>query len=332
MPSAIFDNPEYVKTNGVELAVYRAGPSLDETKKPPVFFLHGFPEMAYSWRLQMEYFADAGYSVFAPDQRGYGKSEKPDGVESYTMKILAEDLAGLLDHYGLDEVVFVGHDWGAIILWSLPLYIKDRIKGMAALNVAQIPHYPVSPVDVFRSHFGPDMYIVRFQDEGKSEAILEKDVRATMRFFMRVPGDDRDPEKVPADQTKNLDMLGMIQKGEDAWGGELLLPDDELQYYIDAFEAGGFTAPLHWYRNMTNNWEAEKPKLVDGVLPFIDKPALMITAELDRACPPQLADGLEKRVAPYTRVDLKGCGHWSQQQMPDEVNSSIHSWLQEHFG
>jgi pimeloyl-ACP methyl ester carboxylesterase len=327
----IYEKPDFVDVNDVKLAVYRHGPDHRETDKPAIVFLHGFPELAYSWRAQMQAFGDAGYPVFAPDQRGYGKSDKPEGVENYTMAHLTGDIEGLLDHYGIEQAVFVGHDWGAIILWSLPLYMNDRILGLAGLNVAHVAHYRDDPIKLFEGRFGPDMYIVRFQKEGACEPILEANVRDTVRFFMRVPGGDRDLEKKPSKQTESLDMLGMLQKGEEHWGGNLLLDDAEMQIYIDAFEQGGYTAPLHWYRNMPGNWQAEKKYLKDGVLPVIEKPSLMITADMDRACPPYLAKGMEERVKPLTLVELKGCGHWSQQQMPDAVNKAVAGWLDEYF-
>jgi pimeloyl-ACP methyl ester carboxylesterase len=327
----IYKTPDYVETNGVKLAVYRHGPDHKETAKPAIFFLHGFPELAYSWRAQMEAFGDAGYPVFAPDQRGYGNSDKPDGAENYTMAKLTGDIEGLLEHYAIEQAIFVGHDWGAIILWSLPLYMNDRILGLAGLNVAHVAHYRADPIELFKGRFGPDMYIVRFQDEGACEPILEANVRDTVRFFMRIPGGSRTADKKPSKQTENLDMLGLLQKGEEGWGGELLLDDAEMQIYIDAFEAGGFTGPLHWYRNMGNNWRAEKKHLIDGKLPVIEKPSLMITADMDRACPPHLTKGMEERVTPLTMVHLENCGHWSQQQMPAAVNSAISDWLREHF-
>ena len=327
-----FLNPDFVKTNGVTLPVYRAGPRPSDTDKPPVFFLHGFPELAYSWRSQMAALSAAGYPVFAPDQRGYGKASKPTGKENYTMAKLTGEIAGLLDHYGLQDAVFVGHDWGAIILWALPFYCKDRVKGCAGLNVPLMPHFSKDPISVFRARLGEDMYIVQFQTEDLCEPALEKDVEATFRFFLRKPSGGGGRKKTQfAFEAKGLDLMSLLLLGENAWGGELLMPEEELQFYIEAYTKGGFAGPLHWYRNMRENWEAQKQFLVDGALPVVEKPCLMITAEMDRACPPGLADGMENLCAPYQRVDLKACGHWSQQERPESVNTALLEWLAEHF-
>ncbi len=326
-----FTAPDYVNTNGVELAVYHAGPNPADTDKPTVVFLHGFPELAYSWRAQMEAMAAEGYPVFAPDQRGFGRSSKPDGKENYTMKHLTDDLVGMLDHYSVEKAVFVGHDWGALVLWSLPFYCGNRVLGYAGLNLPLTRHYPIDPISMMRAKLGEDMYIVRFQTEGACEPILEADVEQTFHFFMRRPTLGKKRESSVSFDVENLDLMSLLQKGEAAWGGELLLSETDMQVYIDAYSKGGFTAPLHWYRNMAENWEYQRRFLVDGALPKVNKPCLMITADLDRACPPTLANGMEHLCSPYTRVELKGCGHWSQQEKPAEVNKALLKWLSQHF-
>jgi len=326
-----FRNPEFVDVGEVTLPVYRGGPKPADTDKPAIVFLHGWPDLAFSWRKQMEALAAEGYPVFAPDQRGYGRASKPIGVENYTMAKLAGDLAGLLDHYGLEDAIFVGHDWGAIILWQLPHYIGERVRGYAGMAVPLMRHFPVDPISIFRARLGDDMYIVRFQTEGACEPILEADLRATFKFFHRRPASDNAPTENFSFSTKNLDLISLLQAGEAAWGGEPLLTEEELQVYVDAYAESGFTGPLHWYRNMTANWVAQKKFLVDGALPKLMKPCLMITAELDRACPPALSDGMEELCEPFERIDLKGCGHWIPAERTEDVNLALKSWLMRHF-
>ncbi|WP_417449746.1 alpha/beta fold hydrolase [Kordiimonas sp.] len=323
--------PEMVPTNGVTLGVYRMGPPPEASEKPPVFFLHGFPEIAYSWRAQMTAFAEAGHSVFAPDQRGYGVSDAPDGVAEYTMQKLTDDLRGLLDHYGIEKAVFVGHDWGAIVLWQLPFYMPDRVLGCAGLNVPLLPHYPMDPIAMFRMRFGDDMYIVRFQEEGACEPILERDLMQTFKFFLRKPNRGKVQKSDVPFEEKSLDLLGLLEKGEDAWGGEQLLSDEETAVYAKAYAKNGLTGPIHWYRNFTANWQDQKRFLEGGRLPHVNMPCLMITADLDRACPPAIAEPMADMCAPYERIDLKGCGHWSQQERADDVNAAIMDWVQRHF-
>jgi pimeloyl-ACP methyl ester carboxylesterase len=326
-----FNSPEMVDVGEVTLPVYKAGPAFCATNKPPVVFLHGFPDLAFCWRRQMEHLAALGYPVIAADQRGYGRASKAEGKENYTMAKLTGDLAGLLDHYGLEDAVFVGHDWGAIILWQLPFYMPDRVRGYVGLAVPLMRHFPIDPVSIFQARLGDKMYIVRFQTEGMCEPILERDLEATFKFFHRRPAVVADTNSDFSFSVEGLDIIGRLEAGEDAWGGEAILNEEELAYYVSAYQESGFVGPLHWYRNMAENWEAQKQFLVDGSLPKVNKPCLMITAELDRACPPSLSDGMEELCEPFERIDMKGCGHWLPAEKADEVNAALATWLDKYF-
>ncbi len=328
----IFPAPEFISTNGITMAVYRAGPNPEDTDKPAVILMHGFPEIAYSWRYQIHALAQAGYPVFVPDMRGYGLTDKPEGVQEYTMEKLSGDMAGLLSFYGMSKAVFIGHDWGALVLWSLPFYQPDILLGCVGLNVPFMPRNPkMDPIETFKAVFGKDMYIVRFQDEGYSEAILEADVARTMRFFMRRP---KISKSVPSQKSfggGNLDLLTHLQADEKTWHGENWLSANEMEVYTAAFRAGGFTAPIHYYRNMAHNWRDMERFQPAGGKPEITMPCMMITAEMDAACPPGLADGMENHCPIYKRINIKDCGHWSQQEQYQNVNLSIIEWLVEHW-
>jgi pimeloyl-ACP methyl ester carboxylesterase len=193
----------------------------------------------------------------------------------------------------------------------------------------------MDPIAMFRARFGENMYIVQFQDEGRCEPILERDLTATFRFFLRKPNRGKSWPEGKADvafEEKSLDLMGVLQKGEGSWGGTLLLPDEEIAHYAKAYARNGFTGPLHYYRNFTTNWLDQKRFLTpEGALPLLTLPCLMITAELDKACPPVIADSMAHMCAPFERVDLKDCGHWSQQEKAGEVNAAILDWLARHF-
>lgn len=330
-----FKKPEYVNSDGVMLAVYRGGPEPDATDKPALVFLHGWPDVAFTWKAQMEALAAEGYPVIAADGRGFGRSDAPKGKSEYTMAKLTGDIAAVLDHYGLADAVLVGHDWGAIILWQTPFYIGERVRGLAGLSVPLLPHYPVDAVTLFRQTFGDSMYIVRFQTEGAAEPVLERDLRETFRFFLRKPGGN--PKEGSGEDTdfafevKNLDLISLLEAGEEHWGGTPMVSEEELDYYVDAYSRNGMTGPLHYYRNMPANWEAQKQFLVDGKLPIVEKPCLQFTGALDRACPPTLTDGMENLCTPFERIDYTDCGHWVQQEKADEVNAALLDWLKRHF-
>lgn len=328
----IFPAPDMIYTNGIDMAVYRAGPLPEETDRPPVILMHGFPELAYSWRYQIIALAQAGYPVFAPDMRGFGLGDKPQGVHEYTMDKLCDDMAGLLQFYGMSRAVFVGHDLGALVLWSLPFYKPEILLGCAGLNVPFIPRGRIDPISLFKSAFGEDMYIVRFQQEGVCEPILEADVARTMRFFMRRPTSAVNSDSHAPLKSANLDLMSMLQGNEADWYGENWLSDEDMEIYTAAYSAGGFTAPLHFYRNMVENWQHMHRYQALSTPAEIKFPCLMITADKDVACPPALADGMENFCPVYDRINLKDCGHWSQQEQHENVSVSLIEWLVEHWG
>lgn len=147
-----------VTTNGINMHVASIGSG------PAVLFLHGFPELWYSWRHQLLSLSSLGYRAIAPDLRGYGDSDAPPSVTDYTVFHIVGDLVGLLDALGIDQVFLVGHDWGAIIAWQFCLFRPDRIKALVNTSVAFSPRNPSrKPIDGFRALFGDDFYICRFQ-------------------------------------------------------------------------------------------------------------------------------------------------------------------------
>jgi pimeloyl-ACP methyl ester carboxylesterase len=122
-----------VPTNGLHLHVVQCGPA----DGPLVLLLHGFPEFWYGWRNQIAALAEAGFRVWAPDQRGYNLSDKPSRVRDYTIDQLAADIVGLIDAAGHETAFVVGHDWGAAVAWHLAAHYPARVSRVAILNV---PH------------------------------------------------------------------------------------------------------------------------------------------------------------------------------------------------
>ena len=174
---------KHAAINGIDMAYYEVGPR----EGVPIVFCHGFPELAFSWRHQLKACEAAGRWAIAPDQRGYGRTSRPEAVTDYDMEHLTGDLVGLLDHLGVEQAVFVGHDWGGIVVWQLPLMHPDRVAGIVGLNTPFMRRAPLDPIEGMRKVFGEDMYIVWFQKPGIADAALAADVDKTMRFFMRKP-------------------------------------------------------------------------------------------------------------------------------------------------
>ncbi len=318
--AAEWPDAKMIESNGITIAVYDRGEGI------PVVFSHGFPELAYSWRNQLPALAEAGYHAIAPDQRGYGKTDAPADVEAYDIEKLTGDLVGLLDAMGYEKAVFVGHDWGGLIVWTMPLLHPDRVAGVIGINTPFIPRTPVPPIQMLRAMRGDDNYIVAFQEPGVADAALAKDVHKTFSAFMRKGGFTAEEfAKLPADAPeRNFELLTMIQ--QDSFPGELLLDEEEMNLYVDTFKKTGFTGGINWYRNLDRNW-----KLTEGVEQKINVPCLYIGAEDDVVLPPSMAAGMDIFIPNLEKHVIEDCGHWTQQEKPDELNRLIVDWLNRTF-
>ena len=318
-----FPSPTMIKTNGIDMAVYEAGPK----DGLPVVLCHGFPELAYSWRHQLPALAAAGYRVLAPDQRGYGATSRPAPVEDYDMAHLTGDLAGMLDAFGLKDAIFVGHDWGGLVVWQMPIYQTSRVKGVIGVNTPFFGRPPIDPIMGLKALRGENNYVVFFQKPGIADAVLAKDVAKTFRFFMRknlVKASEF--EHLPP-ELKNFELVQAIEADESGFRGELLLTQEEMKVFVDAYTVTGFTGGINWYRNLTRNWEQS------GTMEQrVHVPGLMIMAEDDVVLPPSLTDGMERFVPDLERVLIKDCGHWTQQEHPEETNRAMIEWLKRRFG
>lgn len=317
-----FPAPRMLRTNGVEMAVYEAGPK----DGFPVVLCHGFPELAFSWRHQLPALAAAGYRAIAPDQRGYGGTSQPAAVPDYDMAHLTGDLAGLLDALDIRKAVFCGHDWGGAVVWAMPLYCPPVVAGVIGVNTPFLPRPPADPIAILRARMGDDMYIVFFQKPGEADAVLARDVGKTFRFFMRKNTvTAAEWAKLPP-EARRLQLVQVLQLDETWWRGELLLADEELKVFIDTYARTGFTGGINWYRNITRNWQ-----LSENLEPRVRAPALMISAENDVVLPPSLTDGMERFVPDLEKVLIRNCGHWTQQERPEETNRAMLHWLGRRF-
>ena len=309
----MFPEPYFVETNGLDMAVYEQGDG------PAIIFLHGFPELAFSWRHQLPALAEAGFRAIAPDLRGYGRTTAPPDVADYRMSELIADVHGLLDALELERATFVGHDWGALLLWQMAMLAPARIERLVILNIPHYPRSPIDPVAAMRQRFGDDFYIVNFQDSDEADRLFASD---PARFINRVMRKNQMSRAQYEQLPPELQVISLIRTmTQPHASGEPLLTNTELDFYASAFAASGFTGPINWYRNWTRNWER-----LDGVDPAVDIPTLFIGAENDVVIPLQHIEGMKPLVSDLT-MHMLDCGHWTQQERPDEVNRLIVDWL-----
>jgi pimeloyl-ACP methyl ester carboxylesterase len=303
-----------VRTNGVELHVLDAGAGF------PVVLAHGFPELAYSWRHQIPALAEAGCRVLAPDQRGYGRSSRPDAVADYDIEHLTGDLLGLLDDIGEDRSVFVGHDWGAIVVWQLAQLAPERVAGVVGMSVPFLPRPPMPVTQVMRQVVGDSFfYILYFQEPGVADADLGRDPATTMRRMLAgLTTASADPETLAASLAN--DGRGFVDRMPEPERLPDWLSQDDLDHYVAAFSFTGFTGGINWYRNLDRNWELLEP-VADR---HVTMPSLFVAGASDPVLlmmPPAAMDGWVDDHRGTVLVD--GAGHWVQQEKPREVNAAL---------
>ncbi|WP_108126350.1 alpha/beta fold hydrolase [Saccharospirillum mangrovi] len=303
-----FPKATLVSVNNITLEVFEAG---KENAGNLVVLCHGWPELAYTWKEQIPALVAAGYHVIAPNQRGFGNSSCPSEVTAYDLEHLTGDLAALLDHYGYNEAVFIGHDWGAMVVWGLALLHPTRVSKIVNLSVPYMDRGDMPWIDMLETILGPDYYMVDFNRKpGVADAVLEANTENFLRNLYR----KNEPMAAPA--PGNM-MVNLAEA--DSAAGESLLNDEDLTVFVEAFKKSGFTSNINWYRNLDRNWH-----LLANVDPIIQKPALMIYGSRDMIQPsPTLANSV-----PKVEVVTLDCGHWISQEKPEETNQVIVSWLE----
>lgn len=280
----------WVEANGLRFEVAEAGPAEGDRL---ALCLHGFPELAFSWRHQMPLLAELGYRVWAPNQRGYGRSSRPAGVDAYDADRIVADAAALIDASGAREVVLVAHDWGGAIAWQFAI---RQARPLARLVVMNCPH-PVCFARELRTwkQLRKSWYMFFFQLPRLPEAWLTANDAAAVRRAFR----------------------GMAQD-------KSRFPDADLDVYARAAQQpGAMTAMVNWYRAA-----ARKGSLAsDRPVPVIDTPTLLIWGEADAALDVATTEGTDRYVRDLTVRRLPGVSHWVQNEQPEQVNAILREWL-----
>lgn len=308
MPTSTqFPQPTLIPVNGIELEVFEAG---RENAGNPIMLCHGWPEHAYSWRHQVPALVAAGYHVIVPNQRGYGASSRPEEVTDYDLEHLAGDLVALLDHYGYPDAIFVGHDWGAAVVWGLTLLHPGRVSKVINLSLPYQERGDMPWIEFLEMILGSDYYFVHFnRHPGVADAVLDENAFRFLRNLYR-----KNVPLLPPDP--GMAMINLARAETPL--GEPVMSDSDLAVYVSAFEKSGFTGGINWYRNLDRNWH-----LLGEVDPIIHQPTLMIYGDRD-VIPKsgKLAD-----FVPNVDVVSLDSGHWIQEEMPDETNHAILTWL-----
>lgn len=294
---------------------------------PLVVMVHGFPESWYSWRHQLDALGAAGYRAVAMDVRGYGRSARPASIEAYAMTALVGDVVAVIDEAGVEQAVVIGHDWGAPIAWNTALLRPERVRAVAGLSVPFNPRGDVRPLDGFRAMMneGELFYIDYFQEPGVAEAEAESDLERWLKGFYFTASAEADPSLpsmgVVPQGHQMIERLQLPAEGQMAW-----LSDDDFDFYLGEFQRSGLTGGFNRYRNITRDWTELAPWRGAP----IRVPSLFIGG--DRDGPTQLGrraiERFDQTLPGLVRAEiLEGCGHWTQQEKPAEVNRILLDFL-----
>ncbi len=307
---------------------------------PLVILLHGWPELSVSWRHQLHALAALGFRAIAPDMRGYGRSSIYPDVGDYSVEASVDDMLGLLDALGHERAVWVGHDWGTPVAWSLASHHPERCHGVAGLCVPYLPDgfatqtliplvdRVIYPEDRFPA--GQWDYMLYY--EAHFDVVCElfdRDPVRTMRAMMRGANRTRVGKPGP---------LSTVRRDGGWFGGQGVVPDlpldtrvlDEpwLHEYASALARNGFFAPNAWYLNGRCNLDYAKRACNGGRL---DLPVLFLHADSDLTCQTigsRLADPMRATCTNLTEY-IVNSGHWMAQEQPTHVNAGLARWLSE---
>ncbi|WP_296612835.1 alpha/beta hydrolase [Sphingomonas sp.] len=272
---------------------------------PPIILLHGFPESHRTWRHQIADLAEDHF-VLAPDQRGFAKSSKPEGVENYTPDKPVADMIALADHFDIERFTLVGHDWGGAIAWMAALNHPDRVARLIIINA---PH----PF-VFQKSLFDDM--------------AQREASQYIRAFRNT------------DLEKHIESIGLSAffDGSFMRHTDFEKVKDEKPIYLEQWgQPGAMTAMLNWYRASAVQVPAmdetpERPAFLDGPFPPLKMPTLVIWGLGDKALLPVQLEGLEALVPDLTLKKLEGVGHFAPWEAPEKVTGAMREWLADHGG
>ncbi|KMZ70009.1 Epoxide hydrolase 1 [Zostera marina] len=304
-----------VAVNGINMHIAEKG------EGTVILFIHGFPELWYSWRHQIVALADRGYHSVAPDLRGFGDTDAPQSISSYSIFHIVGDLIALITALNQDKVFVVGHDWGAIVAWHLCLFRPDKVHALVNMSVVFSRKDPsVRPVDFFQKVYGDDHYICRIQEPGVMESFFAGfDTEYILKKFLtfRKPGPFLVSEEFHQTAPSDIQLPPFLTQ-------------DDVNYFVTKFKKSGFAGPLNYYRNLNMNSEMSAPWAGEP----IKVPVKFLIGDLDMSyhipgTQDYIHKGGFKKNVPFLQdiIVIKDVGHFINQERAVEVTEHIYDFI-----
>jgi len=282
---------KFVNVNGIIMHYVTIG------NGPLIVFLHGFPEFWYSWRYQIPFFSKH-FKVVVPDMRGYGETEKPAEINEYRIEKLVADIVELIHSLGQEKAIVVGHDWGCAIAWSVAMMLPSIVEKLIVMNM---PHLAVFQKNAFRNY--------------------EQMQKSWYMFFFLL-------QDVPENRLSSNNFEFLKHLFEISIKRKEKFTQSDIEDYVSSWsKEGGITGGINYYRA---NLNAEFWGSLDESIPFpkIKSATLQIWGEEDIFLRKELTEGTNEFVdAPFSLKTIPNCGHWIQQEAPEEVNQVIDEFL-----
>ena len=305
---------------------------------PLIIFVHGWPELAISWRHQLPCLANLGFRAVAPDMRGYGRSSVYPQHADYAQELIVADMIQLLDSLGRDQAIWVGHDWGSPVVWNMASHHPERCVGVANLCV---PYYTLergldASLELVDRDLYPESeypagqweYQLFYQEQfGRAQAVMEANPYNTVKLFFR-KGNSNGQNKPSATATvrKAGGWFNGAEEAPDLPRDADVVSEADLHVYASALERNGFFGPNSYYMNHAAN-AAYAATAVNGG--YLDMPTLFIVATYDYTCEcvtSRLAEPMQQYCRHLTTKTIHA-GHWVAQEKPAEVNAALVEWL-----
>lgn len=294
---------------------------------PAILCVSGWPELAYSWRHQVEYFAARGYRVAAMDVRGYGGSSVPVEVERYTLRELASDVAAVAAALSDEPVILFGHDWGAPIVWNAAIRYPERIRAVAGLSVPHTPAMPFSLLDLFDQMYADQFfYMLAFQPTGEIEAQFAADLPAALKRVYYAVSGDAPYSGFHGGGPRDAKFLDQLPAAPD--GPLSFMSDDDLAHSVAAFERTGMIGAFNRYRAVALDPESS----ADIVGATVSQPSCFIGGSKDVVR--GMIPGVDSYADPGAACTdfrgstiIEGAGHWVQQEAPAATNAALAAFL-----